>query len=147
MKKKLNIINPKAIYKYSCLEYYIAGIDLLGTEIKSIRDNKADISESFCVIKHNELYVINMYIAEYQSGYYSRHNVKREKKLLLKKIELKKINKQINLSGITVIPTNLFINEKGIAKIKISLAKGKNKYDLRNYLLEKNIKNKINNYF
>ncbi len=133
------ILNRKARFRYHFMEYYIAGIQLLGTEVKSIRQNKVNIMESFCQMKDGELYSINMYIAEYKFGTNCNHSSRRERKLLLKKQELIKINKKLKNTGLTLIPIELFFNDKGYIKMKIVLAKGKKIYDKREYLRKKDL--------
>ncbi|WP_223033270.1 SsrA-binding protein SmpB [Hanstruepera marina] len=132
MQKTINIQNKKARFQYEILDKYTAGIVLTGTEIKSIRNSKASIAESFCEFNDNgELFVINMTIEEYLYGTYYNHKPKAERKLLLNKKELKKLQKEVQNTGLTIIPLRLFINEKGYAKLDIALAKGKKLYDKR----------------
>ncbi|PNQ72666.1 SsrA-binding protein [Hanstruepera neustonica] len=132
MQKKINILNKKAKFQYEILDKYTAGIVLTGTEIKSIRNSKASIAESFCEFNdRGELFVINMTIEEYLYGTYYNHKPKAERKLLLNKRELKKLEKEVQNTGLTIIPLRLFINEKGFAKMDIALAKGKKLYDKR----------------
>ena len=133
----IEIKNKKAEYQYFIINQYDAGIVLTGTEIKSIRDGKANISDAYCSFVGNELYVINMHISEYTYGTYSNHNPKRNRKLLLNKQELRRLHTQINEKGFTIIPVVMYINEKGLAKITIALAKGKKIYDKRESLKEK----------
>tara|TARA_B100001059_G_scaffold70707_1_gene67787 strand:+ start:1126 stop:1578 length:453 start_codon:yes stop_codon:yes gene_type:complete len=140
--KRVNILNKKAKYEYQLLDQYNAGIVLTGTEIKSIRQNKASISESFCEFNDNqELFIINMFIDEYEFGNHYNHKTKSQRKLLLNKKELKKLNKDVKNSGLTIVPLKVFINEKGFAKILISLAKGKKTYDKRQVIKDR--ENKI----
>jgi SsrA-binding protein len=141
--KKVNILNKKAKFEYQLIDQYKAGIVLTGTEIKSIRLNKASISESFCEFNDNqELFIINMFIDEYEFGNHYNHKTKSQRKLLLNKKELKKLNKDVKNTGLTIIPLKVFINEKGFAKVLISLAKGKKTYDKRQVIKER--ENKIN---
>ena len=138
MNKKVNILNKKAKFEYQLLDQYNAGIVLTGTEIKSIRLGKASITESFCEFnENNELFIINMFIDEYEFGNHFNHKTKSQRKLLLNKRELKKLQKEVKNSGLTIIPLKLFINENGYAKILISLAKGKKMYDKRQVLKER----------
>ena len=138
MNKRVNILNKKAKYEYQLLDQYNAGIVLTGTEIKSIRQNKASISESFCEFNDNqELFIINMFIDEYEFGNHYNHKTKSQRKLLLNKKELKKLNKDVKNSGLTIVPLKVFINEKGFAKILISLAKGKKTYDKRQVIKDR----------
>ena len=132
MKKLINILNKKARFSYDLLDSYTAGIVLTGTEIKSIRASKASIAESFCEFNDSgELFVINMTVQEYDHGNHFNHRPKAERKLLLNKKELRKLEKEVKNTGLTIIPTKLFVNEKGFAKIKIALAKGKKLFDKR----------------
>ena len=132
MQNTVNIKNKKARFEYEILDKYTAGIVLTGTEIKSIRDSKASITESFCEFNaKNELFVINMTIQEYVYGNYYNHRPKAERKLLLNKRELKKLFKDVSTKGLTIVPLRLFLNEKGLAKLDIALAKGKKLFDKR----------------
>ena len=141
MKNTVNIKNKKAKFEYEILDKYAAGIVLTGTEIKSIRDSKASISESFCEFnEQNELFVINMTIQEYVYGNYYNHKPKAERKLLLNKRELKKLEKEVNTKGLTIVPLRLFINEKGLAKLDIALAKGKKLFDKRDTIKDRDNK-------
>jgi len=133
----LEIRNKKAEYQYFLIEEYTAGLLLTGTEIKSIRAGKASIMEAFCRFRGDELYVINMYIAEYEQGSYNNHEPRRERKLLLQRSELNKLKKKMKDVGVTVIPTLLFLSEKGYAKLKIAIAKGKKVHDKRESIKEK----------
>lgn len=141
MQKNINIQNKKAHFLYEILDKYTAGIVLTGTEIKSIRSSKASIAESFCEFNENgELFVINMTIQEYAFGNYYNHRPKAERKLLLNKKELKKLNKEVQNTGLTIIPLRLFINDKGYAKLIIALAKGKKLYDKRETIKDRDNK-------
>lgn len=139
MLSNINIKNKKARFEYELLDSYDAGIQLFGTEIKSIRMGKASITESFCQFNDGELYIINMFISEYDWGTHFNHKTRRERKLLLKKNELKKLERKTKESGLTIIPTNLYINKKGLAKVKIYLAKGKKLYDKRDSIKSKDL--------
>ena len=141
MQKNINIRNKKARYEYEIIDKYIAGIQLSGTEIKSIRESKARITESFCEFNdHGELFVINMFIEEYSHGGFYNHKSKSERKLLLTKQELKKLQKDIQNVGLTIIPLKLFITDKGWAKLQIALCKGKKLYDKRQVIKERDNK-------
>ncbi|MCD4735894.1 MAG: SsrA-binding protein SmpB [Bacteroidales bacterium] len=131
---QIRIKNRKAYFEYQLVEKYLAGIQLTGTEIKSIRTGKVSLAESYCAFKKDELFVVNMHIAEYSHGTYNNHEPKRERKLLLTKRELKKLAIKVKEKGFTIIPTFLFINEKGLAKLEISVARGKKLYDKRESL-------------
>ena len=137
MSNILEIKNKKAEYQYFLLSQLVAGIVLTGTEIKSIREGKANLNDAYCTFINNELFVTNMHITEYTFGTYSNHNPKRNRKLLLNKRELRKFKAQVDEKGLTIIPVMLFINEKGLAKLTIAMAKGKKLYDKRESLKEK----------
>tara|TARA_B100000886_G_scaffold164912_1_gene112492 strand:+ start:1749 stop:2210 length:462 start_codon:yes stop_codon:yes gene_type:complete len=144
MKKSVNILNKKAGYLYELLDSYTAGIVLTGTEIKSIRAGKASIAESFCEFNENsELFVVNMTVQEYDYGNHFNHKPKAERKLLLNKKELQKLEKEVKNSGLTIIPTKLFINEKGFAKLRIALAKGKKLFDKRESIKDRENKRNL----
>ncbi len=141
MQKNINIQNKKARFLYEILDRYTAGIVLTGTEIKSIRSSKASIAESFCEFNEaGELFVVNATIEEYAFGNYYNHRPKAIRKLLLNKKELKKLNKEVQNTGLTIIPLRLFINEKGYAKMDIALAKGKKLYDKRETMKDRDNK-------
>ena len=144
MKKSINILNKKARFSYDLLDTYTAGIVLTGTEIKSIRASKASIAESFCEFNDSgELFVINMTVQEYDHGNHFNHRPKAERKLLLNKKELRKLEKEVKNTGLTIIPTKLFINEEGFAKLKIALAKGKKLFDKRETIKDRENKRNL----
>ncbi|WP_010227811.1 SsrA-binding protein SmpB [Gillisia marina] len=143
MKNTINIKNRKAKFEYEFLDTYVAGIKLAGTEIKAIRLGKASIAESFCEFQNHELFVINMHVEEYSHATHFNHNPKSERKLLLNKGELKKLEKEVKNTGLTIIPINLFINDRGIAKLKITLAKGKKLYDKRETMKDRDNKRNL----
>ena len=144
MKKSINILNKKARFSYDLMDTYTAGIVLTGTEIKSIRASKASIAESFCEFNESgELFVINMTVQEYDHGNHFNHRPKAERKLLLNKKELRKLEKEVKNTGLTIIPTKLFINEKGFAKLKIALAKGKKLFDKRETIKDRDNKRNL----
>jgi len=143
MENAVNIKNKKAGHEYFLMQEYTAGIQLTGTEIKSIRDGKASIVDAYCVFRGDELFVINMHIAEYGYGTYNNHEPKRERKLLLTKRELGKLQTKVKERGFTIVPTLLFINEKGLAKLTIALARGKHHYDKRETLAKKDHQREI----
>ncbi len=137
----MNILNKKAKFQYEILDKYVAGIVLSGTEIKSIRASKASIAESFCEFNDNgELFVINMTIEEYAFGNYYNHKPKAERKLLLNKRELKKLEREVNVKGNAIIPLRLFINDNGLAKMEIALGKGKKLFDKRETIKDRDNK-------
>ncbi|GAE83008.1 SsrA-binding protein [Bacteroides reticulotermitis] len=133
----INIRNKRATFDYELVDTYTAGIVLTGTEIKSIRAGKASLVDTFCIFIKNELWVKNMHITEYFYGSYNNHTARRDRKLLLSKKELEKLQRGMKDPGFTIVPTRLFINEKGLAKLVIALAKGKKQYDKREALKEK----------
>ena len=144
MKKTVSIKNKRARFDYEILDQYTAGIVLTGTEIKSIRNNKASIAESFCEFNENdELFAVNIYIEEYAFGTRFNHKPRRSRKLLLNKKELKKLNKEVKNSGLTIVPFNLYLNDKGFAKILIALARGKKLYDKREAIKDRDNKRNL----
>ncbi|PDH49516.1 MAG: SsrA-binding protein [Bacteroidetes bacterium MED-G20] len=143
MSSKVEIKNKKAKFEFEFIETFTAGIQLFGTEIKSIRNNKASISEAYAVMVKNELFIRNMYVADYENGGHFNHESKRDRKLLLNKLELSKINKKIKNKGLTIVPTRLFISSNGWAKMNIAVAKGKKIYDKREDLKTKDINREI----
>lgn len=140
---KINIKNKKAVFEYHLLDKYTAGIQLTGTEIKSIRANKASLADSYCAFFRDELWVKEMHIAQYTEGSYNNHEPKQDRKLLLNRQELKKLSVKIKQGGLTIVPICLFINERGLAKLEIALAKGKKLYDKREDLKRKDAKRDI----
>lgn len=140
MKNDILIRNKRASFDYELLDKFQAGIVLVGTEIKSIRNSKASLVDSFCFFANDELWVKNMNISEYFFGSYNNHAPKRDRKLLLTKRELHKIRRMTKETGFTIVPTKLFISEKGLAKLEIAVAKGKKEYDKRESLKEKDDK-------
>ena len=143
MKKSVKIINKKAKFEFILHDSYVSGIVLTGSEIKSIRNSKASIRESFCKFTNNELFIINMNIEKYDFSNDDSYNQKRPRKLLLNKIELKKLRKSIEKKGSSIIPYKLFINEKGLAKLEIFIATGKKLYDKRSTLKDKDNKRNL----
>lgn len=141
MIKTANILNKRAKFDYEIIEIYSAGIVLTGTEIKSIRLGKANITESFCEFNQaNELFAINTSIEEYSFGNQFNHKARSERKLLLNRRELKSLQRSIDTKGLTIIPIRLFTNEKGLAKLEIALCRGKKTYDKRQSLKENDTK-------
>ena len=133
----VNIKNKRASFDYEFIDTYTAGIVLTGTEIKSIRQGKASLVDTFCFFSRGELWVKNMHIAEYFYGSYNNHSARRDRKLLLTKKELRKLERTSAEPGFTIVPTRLYINEKGLAKVVIALAKGKKLYDKRQDIAKK----------
>ena len=140
---QIHIKNRRASFDYELLEKFTAGIALYGTEIKSIRESKVSLTDSYCLMDKGELWVKGMHIAEYKLGNFYNHSALRDRKLLLTRKELKKIERMVKESGLTIIPTSMFINDKGLAKLNISIARGKKNYDKRQSLKAKEDKRQI----
>ena len=143
MKSSIKIKNKRAGFEYFLSERIVAGIQLTGTEIKSIREGKASLSDAYCSFNGSELFVRAMHIAEYSMGTYNNHEPKRDRKLLLNKRELRKLSIKVKEKGFTIIPVSMFINERGLAKLEIALAKGKHTYDKRESLKQKDSKREM----
>ncbi len=143
LKSDVNIKNRRAGFDYEILDRYTAGIQLFGTEIKSIRESKASLADTFCQFADGELWVKQMHIAEYRFGSYANHESKRDRKLLLQKKELRKLERLTRDTGKTIIPLRLFINERGFAKMEIALCQGKHTYDKRQSLREQDDKREL----
>lgn len=140
MQKSINILNKRAKFEFEFIEKFTAGIVLAGTEIKAIRLGKASIADSFCEFQNGELFMINSHVEEYSFGTHYNHKAKSERKLLLNKRELKSLNKSVQNKGLTIVPLRLFTNEKGLAKVEITLAKGKKIYDKRETIKDRDNK-------
>jgi len=140
MNGSVNINNKKAKYDYSLLDKYTCGIVLTGNEIKSIRNSKASLNNAYCEFEGDELFVVNMHIDLYENSNVANYDPKRRRKLLLNRQELKKIEKQVIDVGITVVATSLFLSKKGMAKLNISVAKGKREFDKRNVIKDRESK-------
>lgn len=144
MQKKINIQNKKARFEYEILDRYTAGIKLTGTEIKSIRESKARITESFCEFnERGELFVVNMFIEEYMYGHAYNHRPKSERKLLLNKNELRSLEKSVQNVGLTIVPLRLYLTDKGWAKLDIALCRGKKNYDKRETMKDRDNKREL----
>jgi SsrA-binding protein len=143
----VNIKNKRATFDYELVELFTAGMVLTGTEIKSIRLGKASLVDTYCLIERGEMWVRNMHIAEYFYGSYNNHVARRDRKLLLNKKELQKLTRLTKETGFTIIPVRLFLNEKGLAKLVIAVAKGKKQYDKRQSLKEKEDKRDMDRMF
>ena len=139
----VNINNRKARYEFELLDKYVAGMQLQGTEIKSIREGKVNMQDAFCYFKGNELFVKQMHISPYAQGTHYNHKSDRERKLLLNKVELRKLSEKSLEKGLTIVPTRLFINDRGFAKLEIALGRGKKLHDKRESLKEKDTKREI----
>lgn len=138
-KHTAEIINRKVRYEYSTIQSFEAGVVLKGTEVKSLRKGNAQMVDAFCVFEHGELYLRNLHIAEYELGTVYNHEPKRTRKLLLKKAELKKINKRVTEKGMTVVPYRIYFSDRGFVKIEILLAQGKKSYDKRNSIKDRDV--------
>jgi SsrA-binding protein len=136
----VDIKNKKAEFQYFLTDRFQAGMQLLGTEVKSIRAGKASIVEGYCKIYRGELFIYNMYIAEYPNGGYVNHEPRRQRKLLLSKVELNKLVKKMKNVGYTIVPTKVYLNDKGWLKIEVAIAKGKRLRDKRDDIKQKDLK-------
>ena len=147
MKNRSNVTikNRKASYEYNFLDTYIAGIQLVGVEIKSIRNGRVNLSESYCVFQHGELFLMNTHISPYENAGYVKVDPLRERKLLLNKNELRKLSDGVSRKGLTIVPTKMFINDRGLCKVEICLCQGKKNYDKQESLKEKDLKRRVNN--
>jgi SsrA-binding protein len=134
---KVLIRNKRASFDYEFVETFVAGLVLTGTEIKSVRLGKASLVDTYCIVEGGGVWVKNMYVAEYFYGTYNNHSVRRDRKLLLNKKEIRNLASAAKNSGFTIVPTKLFINDRGLAKMVIAIAKGKKEYDKRHALKER----------
>ncbi len=137
---KINISNKKATFEFEIIDKFTAGIMLTGTEIKSIREGKANMSDAYCSFTSGELFVRNLHISEYDMGTHYNHEPKRARKLLLQKKELKKLNTKVKEKGLTIVPLKIFLSGTGYAKMDIALAKGKKTFDKRESIKERDVK-------
>jgi SsrA-binding protein len=141
----VNIKNRKASFEYSFLDTYVAGIQLVGVEIKSIRNGRVNLSEAYCIFQQGELYLKNAHISPYENAGYIKIDPLRDRKLLLNKQELRKLSEGVSRKGLTIVPTKMFVNERGLCKVEICLCQGKKNYDKRESLKEKDMKKRIKN--
>ena len=144
---EVNIRNKRARFDYEITDTYIAGLVLTGTEIKSIRDGKASLVDSYCLVENGEIWVKGMNISEYFYGSYNNHESRRDRKLLLNRKEIQKISKSAEDPGYTVVPLKVFINERGLAKMMIGIGRGKKQYDKRQSIREREDKRAIDRMF
>lgn len=143
-KKVINIVsNRKASFEFHILTKFEAGIQLTGTEIKSVRENQVNLADAYCFFGEDGLYVKGMHIAEYRQGSYNNHETKRDRKLLLNKSELRKLKSKVKEKGLSIIPTRMYISERGFAKLEIAIARGKKMFDKRQDMKEKDLKREI----
>lgn len=145
--EKVNIKNKRARFDYEITETFVAGIVLTGTEIKSIRDGKASLTDSYCMVERGEVWVKGMNVSEYFYGSYNNHVARRDRKLLLNKKEITKIAKMSEDVGFTIVPMKVFINERGLAKMQIGVGRGKKQYDKRQSIREREDKRNIDRMF
>lgn len=141
----INIRNRQASFQYELLEKFVAGIALRGTEIKSIREGKVNLQDGYCYLNNGELFAKGVNISPYAQGTHYNHEASRERKLLLKKAELKRLEGKVEEKGLTLVPTRLFINERGLAKLEIAVARGKKLHDKRNSIKERDVKRELSN--
>ena len=141
----VTIKNRKASHEYLFLDTYIAGIQLIGVEIKSIRKGEVNLSEAYCIFQNGELYLKNTHISPYENAGFVKVDPLRDRKLLLNKNELRKLSEGISRKGLTIIPTKMFVNERGLCKVEVCLCQGKKNYDKRESLKEKDMKKRVNN--
>jgi len=139
----MKYINRKARFNFEFIEKEIAGIVLNGTEIKSIKNGKLNFNDSYCLIINNEIWLKNLHISEYENGTHNNHDPKRDRKLLLTKKQILKFKSKLEEKGLTIVPTEIFINDKGIAKVEIALSKGKKTYDKKQIIKENDIKKEM----
>ena len=147
IKKKISIKNRKASFQYIFLARLTAGIVLTGTEIKSIRLGKASLVDTYCLVINGEMWLKNMYVAPYFYGSYGNHAVRRDRKLLLNRKEIRKWSQELKNPGLTIIPTEVYINEENLAKVEIVLARGKKQFDKRQSMKEKDDRREIDRTF
>lgn len=145
--QQVNIKNKKARFNYEIGDTFTSGIVLTGTEIKSIREGKANINDSYCIVENGEVWVKGMHVSEYSYGSYNNHSVKRDRKLLLNRKEIAKITKATEAPGFTIVPIKIFISEKGFAKLVIGIGKGKKQYDKRQSIREREDKRNLDRMF
>lgn len=139
----INIRNRQAGFEYELLDKYVAGMVLTGTEIKSIREGKVNLQDGFCYMSNGELFVKGINITPYAQGTHYNHSATRERKLLLKRAELKKLETKVDEKGLTLVPTRLFINERGLAKLEIAIARGKKLHDKRDSIKDREAKREL----
>ena len=143
----VNIKNRKATFDYEIIETFTSGIVLTGTEIKSIRQGKCGLTDTYCMVINGEVWVKNMYVAEYSFGSYNNHTTHRDRKLLLNRIEIRRIARETQQPGFSIVPLRLFINERGLAKLVIAIARGKRQFDKRQSIKEREDKRTIDRLF
>lgn len=143
---RINIKNKRAEHDYHVIDRYTAGLVLTGTEIKSIRAGRAGLVDTFCFINNGEMWVKNMYVAEYAQGSFNKHELRRDRKLLLNKKEIRSLQSDTKTPGYTIVPLRLFLSSKGLAKLEIGLCRGKKEYDKRQTLKEKESRREVERF-
>ncbi len=143
MSKKKEIVNRKAKYEYEFLQEYDAGMMLSGTEVKSLRLGNANLTDAYCLFKDGALYIRSLYIGEYDHGNIYNHEPRRERKLLLRRTELRKLERRVNEKGLTIVPYKIFFSERGLAKLRIVLAQGKKTYNKKSVIKERDAKREM----
>ena len=141
--KNAEIVNRKAEYEYYFVKKYEAGVMLQGTEVKALREGMANLNDAFCYFKDDELYVKNMYVAEYSQGNIYNHDARRLRKLLLRAVEIKALLRRVNEKGFTIVPYRIYFSERGFAKLEVALAQGKKSYDKRDTIKERENKREM----
>lgn len=139
----INIRNRQASFEFELLDKYVAGLVLMGTEIKSIREGKVNLQDGYCYFNNGELFVRGVNITPYAQGTHYNHEATRERKLMLKRLEIKKLERKVEEKGLTLVPTRLFINDRGFAKLEIALARGKKVHDKRENIKERDAKREL----
>jgi len=147
MKHNISIKNKKASFEFEFLEEFVAGIVLFGSEVKSIRNGAASFTDAYCYINNNEIFLKSLHISEYKNASYNQHEPKRDRKLLLTKKEIKKLKEKTQEKGLTIVPTKLFVNDRGLIKVGIALAKGKKLFDKRQTLKRKDDERRMKGEF
>ena len=138
--KQLNIVNKKAKFEYHFLQTYEAGISLVGTEVKSIKAGNVSLADAYCLFRKVELFVKSLYIAEYEMGNINNHETRRDRKLLLKKPELRKLERRVSEKGLSIVPYRIYLSERGLIKMELALAQGKKSYDKRTSIKDRESK-------
>lgn len=147
MKHNISIKNKKASFEFEFLEEFVAGIVLFGSEVKSIRNGAASFTDAYCYISNNEIFLKSLHISEYKNASYNQHEPKRDRKLLLTKREIKKLKEKTQEKGLTIVPTKLFVNDRGLIKVGIALARGKKLYNKKQELKEKELDKQLKHKF
>lgn len=139
----INIRNKRASFEYELLDNYVAGMVLRGSEIKSIKEGKVNLQDAFCIFHNGEMYVRGLKISAYEMATHFNHEIERERKLLLSKQELNKLERKMEEKGLTIIPVRLFLNDRGFAKLEIALGKGKKLHDKRDSIKDRDVKREL----